>query len=147
EELERRGGDLEHGDTIDVERVYHHRPTTPLDPETGQVTGDGAHVAYICAAMRVVAEVDVELGLTRVVWIGTAQAVGKAVNPQAGHGQIEGGIAQGPGLARTEEIQTRGGRTTIATAARISNAPPAIRQVIDSPSTIAPSAIAITGLT
>src|SRR5947199_5498060 len=92
EELERRGGDLEHGDTIDVERVYHHRPTTPLDRETGQVTGDGAHVAYICAAMRVVAEVDVELGLTRVVWIGTAQDVGKAVNPQALHGQIEGRI-------------------------------------------------------
>jgi len=115
DELSRRGGSLGPGETIDVERVYHHRPTTPLDPETGQVTGEsGAHVAYICAAMRVVAEVDVELGLTRVVWIGTAQDVGKAINPQAVYGQIEGGTAQGLGLALMEEIQTRDGLITNA---------------------------------
>ena len=40
----------------------------------------GSHVAFACAAMRVVAEVDVELGLTRVV-DRTAQDVGAAVNP------------------------------------------------------------------
>jgi CO/xanthine dehydrogenase Mo-binding subunit len=113
EELARRGG-LAPGDSIDVERTYRHRPTMPLDPETGQVTGDGAHVAYVCAAMRVVAEVDVELGLTRVVWVGTAQDVGKAVNPQAVYGQIEGGTAQGLGLALMEEIQTRDGLITNA---------------------------------
>ena len=72
------------------------------------------HVAYACAAMRVVAEVDVELGLTRVVWIGTAQDVGHAVNPQAVRGQIEGGTAQGLGLALMEEIQTRDGLITNA---------------------------------
>ncbi|MFL5940789.1 MAG: molybdopterin cofactor-binding domain-containing protein, partial [Gaiellaceae bacterium] len=71
-------------------------------------------VAYICAAMRVVAEVDVELGLSRVVWIGTAQDVGKAMNPQAVHGQIEGGAAQGLGLALMEEIQTHDGLITNA---------------------------------
>src|SRR6476646_11470280 len=64
--------------------------------------------------MRVVAEVDVELGLTRVVWIGTAQDVGKAVSPQAVTGQIEGGTAQGLGLALMEEIQTRDGLITNA---------------------------------
>jgi CO/xanthine dehydrogenase Mo-binding subunit len=105
EERERRNG----GD-VDIERIYRHPRTTPLDPETGQVTGERAHVAMAVAAMRVVVEVDVELGLTRVVWIGTAQDVGKAVNPQAVHGQIEGGIAQGLGLALMEEIQTRDGR-------------------------------------
>ncbi|MDX6388809.1 MAG: hypothetical protein QOD85_2611, partial [Gaiellaceae bacterium] len=68
EEREQNGGRGE----VDVERIYRHPRTTPLDPETGQVTGERAHVAYACAAMRVVAEVDVELGLTRVVWIGTA---------------------------------------------------------------------------
>jgi CO/xanthine dehydrogenase Mo-binding subunit len=113
EEVSRRGG-LAPGDSIDVERIYRHRPTTPLDPETGQVTGDGAHVAYVCAAMRVVVEVDVELGLTRVVWVGTAQDVGKVVNPQAVYGQIEGGTAQGLGLALMEEIQTRDGLITNA---------------------------------
>jgi len=99
---------------VDLERTYHHPRTAPLDPETGQVTGERAHVAFICAAMRVVAEVDVELGLTRVVWIGTAQDVGRALNPRAVHGQIEGGIAQGLGLALMEEIQTRDGLITNA---------------------------------
>jgi CO/xanthine dehydrogenase Mo-binding subunit len=102
------------GADVDVERVYRHPLTTPLDPETGQITGERAHVAYACAAMRVVAEVDLELGLTRVVWIGTAQDVGRAVNPQAVHGQIEGGTAQGLGLALMEEIQTRDGLITNA---------------------------------
>jgi CO/xanthine dehydrogenase Mo-binding subunit len=109
EERERKGGG-----EVDVERIYRHPRTTPLDPETGQVTGERAHVAYASAAMRVVAEVDVELGLTRVVWIGTAQDVGKAVNPQAVTGQIEGGTAQGLGLALMEEIQTNDGLITNA---------------------------------
>ncbi len=99
---------------IDVERVYRHPRTYPLDPETGQTTGERSHVAFACAAMRVVAEVDVDLGLTRVVWIGTAQDVGKALNPQAVYGQIEGGTAQGLGLALMEEIQTQGGLITNA---------------------------------
>src|SRR5262245_25607695 len=106
---ERRGG----GD-VDAEPVYRHPRTWPLDPRTGQTTGDRTHVAFACAAMRVVAEVDVDLGLTRVVWIGTAQDVGKAMNPQAVTGQIEGGTAQGLGLALMEEIQLRDGAITNA---------------------------------
>ena len=104
EERERSGGA-----EVDVERAYRHPRTTPLDPETGQLTGERAHVALAVAAMRVVVEVDVELGLTRVVWIGTAQDVGKAVNPLAVEGQIEGGTAQGLGLALMEELVTRDG--------------------------------------
>jgi CO/xanthine dehydrogenase Mo-binding subunit len=99
---------------IDVERIYRHPRTTPLDPETGQITGERAHVAFATCAMKVVTEVDVDLGLTRVVWIGAAQDVGKAVNPQQVEGQIEGGTAQGLGLALMEEIQTRGGLITNA---------------------------------
>jgi CO/xanthine dehydrogenase Mo-binding subunit len=102
------------GDEIDVERIYRHPRTTPLDPETGQVTGERSHVAFATCAMKVVTEVDVDLGLTRVVWIGAAQDVGKAVNPQQVEGQIEGGTAQGLGLALMEEIQTRGGLITNA---------------------------------
>ncbi len=104
EEQERAGGG-----EVDVERVYRHPRTFPLDPETGQTTGERSHVAFAVAAMRVVVEVDVELGLTRVVWIGTAQDVGNALNPVAVEGQIEGGTAQGLGLALMEEIQTRDG--------------------------------------
>ena len=102
------------GAEVDVEREYRHPRTYPLDPETGQTTGERSHVAFACAAMRVVTEVDVELGLTRVVWIGTAQDVGRAVNPKAVEGQIEGGTAQGIGLALMEEIQTKDGLITNA---------------------------------
>ena len=109
EERERAGGGA-----VDVERVYRHPRTFPLDPETGQVTDGQAHVALALAAMRVVVEVDVDLGLTRVVWIGTAQDVGNALNRTAVEGQIEGGTAQGLGLALMEEIQTRDGVITNA---------------------------------
>ena len=108
DEQKRAGGD------VDVERVYRHLRTTPLDPETGQVTGERAHVSFAVAAMRVVAEVDVDLGLSRIVWIGTAQDVGKAINPLAVEGQIEGGTAQGLGLALMEEIRTSDGLITNA---------------------------------
>jgi CO/xanthine dehydrogenase Mo-binding subunit len=57
-----------------------------------------------------VVDVDTELGLVKVVEIATAQDVGKAINPQAVEGQIEGGIAQGLGLALMEEIQVDGGK-------------------------------------
>jgi CO/xanthine dehydrogenase Mo-binding subunit len=87
---------------IDETVVFRHRPTHPLDPETGQ--GD-AHVQYAFAAHRATVDVDVELGLVRVVELVTAQDVGKAVNPLAVEGQIAGGTAQGLGLAVMEEIQ------------------------------------------
>jgi CO/xanthine dehydrogenase Mo-binding subunit len=114
DELKARGGSLTAGEEVDVERIYRHPQTWPLDPETGQVQGERAHVAFVCSAMKAVVEVDTDLGLTRVVWIGTAQDVGRAVNPQAVYGQIEGGTAQGIGLALMEEIQTREGLITNA---------------------------------
>ena len=113
EELAPREG-LAPGEEIDLERIYRHPRTWPLDPETGQTTGERSHVSFACAAMRVVVEVDVELGLSRVAWIGTAQDVGRALNPLAVTGQIEGGTAQGLGLALMEEIQTRDGAITNA---------------------------------
>jgi CO/xanthine dehydrogenase Mo-binding subunit len=97
------------GADVDVEQVYRHPETTPLHPEDGQVTGERAHPGFAVAAMRVVVEVDVDLGLTRAVWIGTAQDVGRALNPQAVEGQIEGGSAQGLGLALMEGLQVRDG--------------------------------------
>ncbi len=86
---------------------HHHRPTSPLDPETGQ--GD-AHLAYAYSAHRAVVDVDCELGLVKVVELATVQDVGRALNPQAVEGQIEGGTAQGLGLALMEEILVSGAR-------------------------------------
>jgi xanthine dehydrogenase D subunit len=86
---------------------YHHRRTESIDPETGQ---GNAHIAFAYAAHRAVVDVDVELGLVRVVELRTAQDVGKAINPLAVTGQIEGGTAQGLGLALMEEIQIVDGK-------------------------------------
>jgi xanthine dehydrogenase D subunit len=95
-------GDEEIEETVE----FHHKETFPLD-ERGQ--GD-AHVQFAFAAHRAVVDVDTELGLVRVMEIATAQDVGKAMNPQALEGQIEGGIAQGLGLALLEEIQIKEGK-------------------------------------
>jgi len=94
------------GEPAEATVTWRHRPTHPLDPETGQ---GRAHVQYAFAAHRAVVDVDTELGLVKVVEIATAQDVGKAINPQAVEGQIHGGIAQGLGLAVMEEIQVSGG--------------------------------------
>ncbi len=143
DELDRRGGGLGDGEEIDLERIYRHPRTFPLDPETGQITGERAHVALAAAAMRVVVEVDVELGLTRVVWVGTAQDVGKALNPQAVYGQIEGGTAQGLGLALMEEIQTRDGLITNASFTdylipTTLDMPPVVAELVEDPEPDAP---------
>jgi len=137
EERERTGAD------VDVERVYRHPRTFPLDPETGQVQGDRSHVAFAVAAMRAVVEVDVELGLTRVVWIGTAQDVGHALDRTAVEGQIEGGTAQGLGLALMEEIQVRDG--VIANASftdylipTFLDMPPVVSELVEEPEPDAP---------
>jgi len=75
-------------------------PTSPLD-ENGQgnpyaVYGFGAHLAEI--------EVDVELGTVRVLKVTAAHDVGRAINPTLIEGQIEGGVAQGLGMALMEEF-------------------------------------------
>ena len=48
-------------------------------------------------------EVDLELGTVKVLRMVAAHDVGKAINPTLVEGQIEGGIAQGLGLALMEE--------------------------------------------
>ncbi len=92
---------------VDETVEWRHRPTRPLDPLTGQ--GD-AHLQYGFAAHRAVVDVDVELGLVRVVELACAQDVGKAMNPRNVLGQIQGGSAQGLGLAVMEEIQVSNGK-------------------------------------
>jgi len=93
---------------VSCEAVYHHRPTQSFD-ENGQ--GD-VHVAFAFAAERAVVEVDEELGLVRVLQIAASMDVGKVLNPIGLAGQIEGGTAQGLGLALMEEVQLRDGVIT-----------------------------------
>jgi CO/xanthine dehydrogenase Mo-binding subunit len=95
---------------IECTRIWRHRETSPMD-ERGQ--GD-VHVGFLFGAQRAVVDVDEELGLVRVVQLATAQDVGFAINPQNVVGQIEGGSAQGLGLALMEEIRLRDGQITNA---------------------------------
>lgn len=90
---------------LDETVVYRHPPTEELD-EHGQ---GRCHVAFAFSAQRAVVDVDTELGLVKVVQVATAQDVGRALNPLSVIGQIEGGIAQGLGLAVMEEIVFDGG--------------------------------------
>jgi xanthine dehydrogenase D subunit len=91
---------------IEETREFRPRATHRLDPETGQAN---AHMQYAFASHRAVVDVDTELGLVKVVELATAQDVGKAINPLAVEGQLEGGAAQGLGLAVMEEIQVKDG--------------------------------------
>jgi len=119
---------------IEATRVYHHRPTTPLDAR-----GQGApHVAFAFAAERAVVEVDEDLGLVRVVQIAAVQDVGRALHPQSVYGQIEGGTAQGLGLALMEEIQLQDGQIRNASFTdyllpTILDMPPVVAALVEDP--------------
>lgn len=79
---------------------FRHPPTEEPD-EFGQ---GAVHAGFAVAAHRAVVDVDPDLGLVRVLQVDTAQDVGKALNPGAVVGQIEGGILQGVGFAVMEEL-------------------------------------------
>jgi CO/xanthine dehydrogenase Mo-binding subunit len=80
--------------------TFRHRPTERLD-ENGR--GD-AFVSFIYSAHRAVVDVDVELGTSTVIALTTGQDAGRVLNPLSVQGQLEGGTAQGVGLALFEEL-------------------------------------------
>lgn len=91
---------------IDHTVEYRHPSTEDLDED-----GHGnCHVAFAFVAHRAVVDVDPDLGLVKVVQIATAQDVGRVLNPLSVQGQVEGGIAQGLGLAVMEEIIVTDGK-------------------------------------
>ena len=74
-------------------------PTTALDAK-----GQGKpYATYAFGAQIAVVDVDRELGTVTPIRIHAAHDVGRAINPTQVEGQIEGGIAQGLGLALMEE--------------------------------------------
>ena len=109
--------------------------TTPLDRD-GQgspyaVYGFGAHMAEV--------EVDIELGTVRVVKITAAHDVGRAINPTLVEGQIEGGVAQGIGLALMEEFHPgRGENLHDYLIPTIGDVPPIESILIEDPSPTGP---------
>jgi aldehyde oxidoreductase len=82
------------------------------DPRTTVLDADGQGVPYETygfGAQVAHVEVDTELGTVRVLRIVAAHDVGRAINPTLVEGQVQGGIAQGIGMALMEAYEP--GRT------------------------------------
>ena len=127
------------GVVFDETAEYRHRPTVDLD-ENGQ---GNCHVAFAFVAHRAVVDVDLDLGLVKVVQVATAQDIGVALNPLSVVGQIEGGIAQGLGLAVMEEIVITDGRIRNASFTdyllpTCLDAPEVVMSLIEEPDPMAP---------
>ena len=86
------------------------RPPTVLpDPKTkyGNISP-----AYPFACQIAEVEVDPETGQVEVTDFVAAHDVGRAINPLATEGQIQGGVAQGLGWALMEDMKVEKGRVT-----------------------------------
>lgn len=82
-----------------VSQDTYDPPTRPMD-ENGQ--GE-PYATYGFGAQAAVVEVDTVLGTVKVLEVYAAHDVGRAINPVLVEGQVEGGIAQGIGMALMEE--------------------------------------------
>jgi CO/xanthine dehydrogenase Mo-binding subunit len=98
------------GPLIGTGSVMHNEP---LDPKhtllAGLVSFDNVG-AYTFGAQVVEVEIDETTGKVDVVHAWCAHDVGRAINPGAVEGQIQGGFVQGVGYALTEEMVWDGGR-------------------------------------
>lgn len=86
---------------------WYDPPTKLVDKDTykGNISatyGFGTQMAEV--------EVDTETGKVRVLRLVCANDVGRAINPMAVEGQIEGGAQMGLGYALTEEVIVKEGR-------------------------------------
>ncbi|WP_170423706.1 molybdopterin-dependent oxidoreductase [Ruegeria arenilitoris] len=86
------------GYVLRAEETYDP-PTKPLD-ENGQGI---PYAQFGYAAHLAVVEVDTKLGTVKPIKFVAAHDVGKAINPMLVEGQVQGGIAQGLGMALMEE--------------------------------------------
>ena len=97
-DLAARAPDAE-GYVFRAEETYDP-PTKPLDDN-----GQGVPYAQFGYAVHLVElEVDVALGVVKLIKFTAAHDVGRAINPILVEGQVQGGIAQGVGLALMEEF-------------------------------------------
>ena len=89
------------------ERGYVLSTQATFDPSTSPQNKDGQgspYALYGFGAHLAEVEVDTELGTVRLLKLTAAHDVGRAINPTLIEGQIEGGAAQGLGMALMEEF-------------------------------------------
>jgi CO/xanthine dehydrogenase Mo-binding subunit len=107
-----------------------------FDPKRTEMTGDGIGRlgTYVFGAQAAEVEVDEATGEVRVLEVWSAHDVGRAINPLAVAGQIQGGVAQGLGYALMEDLVYDGERPANPSLAdyKVPGAPdlPPIRPII-----------------
>lgn len=115
--------------------TFAQRRTRPLDDHDSP---DPMHVAVNFSASRCVVDVDVELGLVKVVQIDVVQDAGRVVNPAQAAGQIEGGVLMGVGLALMESMEADRGHmlntdwSTYIVPTAV-DAPPVVTEFVEHP--------------
>ena len=94
------------GGTVVIGEGWYDPPTKLVDKATykGNISA-----AYGFGAQMAEVEVDSETGQVRVLRLVCANDVGRAINPMAVEGQIEGGAQMGLGYALTEELIVENG--------------------------------------
>jgi len=98
----------ESGDRLESEASFFPVTYKP-DENTGQA--DKVYVAYTFLTQVFEIEVDTDTGIIDVLNVYSALDLGKAINPKNVEGQIEGGTAQGMGMAIMEEQVIKDGKT------------------------------------
>lgn len=92
------------GRPAEVTYVYRPPATAPLGEPGDQ------HFAYGFATQAALVEVDTQTGDVDVLKVVAGHDVGRAINPRAILGQLEGGVVMGMGYALSEELILEEGR-------------------------------------
>jgi aldehyde oxidoreductase len=123
-------------------RGYVVSAEATFDPATSPLNDDGQGIPYAVygfGAHLAELEVDTELGTIKVLKITAAHDVGRAINPTLVEGQIEGGVAQGLGMALMEEFfPGRGENLHDYLIPTIGDMPPVESILIEDPSAAGP---------
>jgi CO/xanthine dehydrogenase Mo-binding subunit len=95
------------GGQVVIGQGWYDPPTQLVDKDTykGNISA-----AYGFGTQVVEVEVDLETGQVRPLRVVSAHDIGRAINPMAVEGQIEGGIHMGLGYALTEEVLVKEGQ-------------------------------------
>lgn len=93
---------------IETDALFQCDGSDDLDSVTGQGT---VYPSFVYATQIAEVEVDTETGEVSILRMAASHDTGTVINPMLLEGQITGGIAQGIGMALTEEVMIEEGRT------------------------------------
>jgi len=124
------------------ERGYVLSAEATFDPPTKPLDQDGQGIPYAVygfGAQLAEVEIDLDLGTVKVLKLTAAHDVGRAINPTLIEGQIEGGAAQGLGMALMEEfVPGRGENLHDYLIPTVGDMPPVDSILIEDPSPVGP---------